>query len=147
MNPRLSYLEESVRGASPVRLVTLLYEQAIEDLRRALAAHACGDIERRTHEIDHAMLVLGHLQATLDKQQGGQVAANLELFYEQIRSGLVQAQCRQSPAELELQISRLRQVRDAWCEVDRSNVQPAIASESAPSPAEREQRPAADWNA
>ena len=81
-----------------MRLVILLYEQAIEDLRRALAAHVRGDIEGRTREIDHAILVLGHLQATLDKNEAGQVAANLERFYQQSVPDLLEAQCKQSAA-------------------------------------------------
>ena len=34
MNPGLSYRETAVAGASPLRLVILMYEQAIQDLRR-----------------------------------------------------------------------------------------------------------------
>ena len=45
MNPSLSYREAAVAGASPLRLVILLYEQGLEDLRRALAAQNRGDIE------------------------------------------------------------------------------------------------------
>jgi flagellar secretion chaperone FliS len=119
MNPRLSYREAAVRGASPVRLVILLYEQAIEDLRRALAAHQHSDIEGRTQQINHAILVLGHLQSTLDKDKGGSVAQNLERFYNQVRSALVDAQYRQSTAALQEQITYLMQVHDAWCEVER----------------------------
>ena len=145
MNPRMSYLEAAVRGASPVRLVILLYEQVIEDLRRAVAEHARGDIEGRTREIDHAMLVLGHLQATLDKEQGGQVATNLERFYEQTRSDLVEAQCKQSAAALEQQISRLMQVRDAWCEVELANA--ASAAVEVHPQKEQDAHHPVDWNA
>jgi flagellar secretion chaperone FliS len=120
MNPRLSYLESAVRGASTVRLVILLYEQAIEDLRLALAAHARGDIEGRTHQINHALVVIAHLQGTLDKKQGGSVAANLDRFYNQLRCGLVEAHCRQSGAALEQQISHLMLLRDAWTRVEHS---------------------------
>lgn len=119
MNPRISYRAAAVQGAGPVRLVVLLYEQAIEDLRQALAAHTGGDIEGRTRQINHAILVLGHLEATLDPAPGRQVAANLERFYRQIRASLIQAQCRQSAQLLEKQIALLIEVRDAWCEVER----------------------------
>jgi flagellin-specific chaperone FliS len=71
MNPRSSYREAAVPSAGRVRLVVLLYEQAIEDLHRALAAHAGKDIEGRTREINHAILVLGHFQGSLDKSRGG----------------------------------------------------------------------------
>jgi len=142
MNPGLSYREAAVAGASPVRLVILMYEQAMEDLRRALAAHAGGDIEGRTREINHALLVIGHLQATLDKDQGGKVAENLARFYDQLRAGLAEAQCRQSAAALEQQISHLMLVHEAWCEVEK-----ALAPAPAPSQNVSERRAPADWNA
>ena len=138
MNPGLSYREAAVAGASPVRLVILLYEQGMEDLRRAIVAHTRGDIEGRTREINHAVLVLGHLEVTLDPEQGGRVAANLALFYQHLRADLVQAQCQQSIAAIEQCISQLGQVHEAWCEVER-----ATASQTA------QQNPPenSEWNA
>ncbi len=119
MNPGLAYREAAVQGASPVRLVILLYEQAVEDLRRALACHARGEVENRTRQINHAILVIGHLQATLDRERGGKVAENLSRFYDLVRSNLVEAQCKQSAAAIEQQISQLIRVRDAWCTVEK----------------------------
>ncbi len=124
MNPGLSYRESAVAGASPVRLVILWYEQAMENLRRAIAAQARGDIEGRTREINHAILVVAHLQATLDAEQGGRVAANLALFYQHLRAELVDAQCKQSVAIIEQAISHLARVHEAWCEVERSSAPP-----------------------
>ncbi|HTZ81688.1 MAG TPA: flagellar export chaperone FliS [Candidatus Acidoferrales bacterium] len=119
MNPGLSYREAAVAGASPVRLVILLYEQVIEDLRRAVHAQGQKDIEARTRDINHAILVLGHLEASIDKDQGGRVAANLARFYQQVKAGLVEAQFQQSESAIEEQISYLMQVHEAWCEVER----------------------------
>jgi len=131
MDARLSYREAAVEGASPVRLVALLYEQAIEDVKRARAAIDRGDVEARTRAINHAVVVIGYLQSSLDKEQGGRVAANLERFYNQLRASLVEAQFTQSAATLELQIAHLVEVHAAWCEVehdvDRVNA-PAMAS-------------------
>jgi len=120
MNPRFSYREAAVQGSSPVRLVVLLYEQLIQDLRRALVALENNDITARTREINHAIVVLGYLQGTLDKERGGAVALNLERFYNQTRTGLLEAHCQQSPTLLERQIKLLMQVRQAWCEVERA---------------------------
>jgi flagellar protein FliS len=146
MNAQLSYREAAVQGASPVRLVILLYEQAVEDLRRALAALRENDIEGRTRHINHALLVLGHLEATLDKKQGGPVALDLQRFYAQLRVGLMEAQGRQSAALLEDQISHLMQVLGAWCEVERRHAAPAgTGSVSEPQP---ERSPgSSEWNA
>jgi flagellar secretion chaperone FliS len=142
MNPGLSYRESAVAGSSPVRLVILLYEQAIEDLRRAVAAQARGDIEGRTREINHALLVIGHLQATLDEGQGGQVAQNLQRFYEQLRAGLIDAQFRQSVAAVEQQVAHLTIVHDAWCEIERAMTPAPAESENG-----SERRLRADWRA
>jgi flagellar secretion chaperone FliS len=142
-NAGLAYREAAVAGASPVRLVVLLYEQAMENLRRALAAHMRQDIEGRTREINHALLVIGHLQATLDKEQGGKVAENLTRFYEQLRAGLVEAQCKQSAEVLERQISHLMQVYEAWCAVEKSLAPPPPAA-TAQSHGES---PSSEWNA
>jgi flagellar secretion chaperone FliS len=147
MNARLSYREAAVEGASPLRLVILLYEQAFEDLRRALDAHRRGDIEGRTGHINHAILVIGHLQASLDKEQGGRVALNLERFYDQLRRGLVEAQFKQSAAGLEQQISHLMQVHEAWCELERASAAPAITPGPVQPQEEPEQRSSAEWNA
>jgi flagellar secretion chaperone FliS len=120
MNATLSYRESETGGASPVRLVILLYEQAVADLRRALVALGRGDVEARTREVNHALLIIGHLQGSLDRQQGGRVAGDLARFYNQLRTGLVDAQCTQSPAALELQIERLMRVHSAWCRAEQS---------------------------
>jgi len=138
MNPGLTYREAAVVGASPVGLVVLLYEQVIEDLRRALTAQKNGAIEARTREINHAILVLGHLEATLNQEQGGRVAENLQHFYRQLRAGLTEAQAQQSASLLEKQISLLMQVRDGWLEVERQ-LRPTAAPTGAQS--------STDWSA
>jgi flagellar protein FliS len=140
MDPGLWYRRSAVAGASPVRLVILLYDQVIEDLRRALAAHERAQIEERTRQLNHAVLVIAHLEATLDKTAGGQVTANLERFYRQLRAGLIEAQASQSSAKIAQQISLLVLVRQAWDEVERR-----IASAEASS--QNEPRTLAEWKA
>lgn len=134
-----------------MRLVILLYEQAVEDLRRAVAAHRRKDVETRTREIKHALVVIGHLQSSLDKNRGGRVAENLECFYSQLRLGLVEAQSRQSTALLEKQIALLIKVREAWCDVERMQIeqeQPKLAMEATlRTPAENDPSSSAEWNA
>lgn len=127
-------------------LVVLLYEQAIEDIRRALAAQASRNIEGRTREINHALLVLGHLEATLDEDRGGAVAINLKRFYRQVRAALVEAQCRQSADVMERQIAFLIEMREAWCEVERAERPPAMAKPNEPR-TDSEPHSFAEWNA
>jgi len=115
-----SYREAAVRGATPVELVIRLYEQTIEDLRQAIKALEQNDVERRSNKINHAILVLGHLQSQLEFQNGGQVARDLENFYNVVRTNLVQAHVSASRQLLAQQITDLLNVREAWIEVQRA---------------------------
>ena len=119
-NPRTAYRENDVRGATAVRLVVLLYEQLVQDLRQALQAIEQNDIEVRTKRINHAILVIGHLQSPLDFANGGKVAQDLDHFYNALRQNLVQVQFHPSQAELSQQITDLLAVREAWTDVERA---------------------------
>jgi len=129
-NARTTYRENAIRGASPVRLVVLLYEQLIQDVTQAAQALEQNNVELRTSRINHAILVLGHLQSGLNFTAGGKVAQNLQNFYEALRSNLVRAQFQQSKELLAQQITDLLSVREAWIEVDKAeNPAPALPAD------------------
>jgi len=132
---RTLYRENAARGASPVRQVVLLYEQIVEDLRRARKAIEENHIEGRTNAINHAITVIAHLQSKLNREAGGEVARNLEHFYNMVRRRLLEAQMRASKEVLDEQIPLLLELRDAWAEVDRSE---AVRSDPAPAPSKPE---------
>lgn len=132
MDARTSYREAAVRGASPVRLVICLYEQAIEDLRRSVLALERRDFEARTRGINHALTVIGQLQGSLDRVRGGEVARNLDRFYNQVRKGLIDAQQKQSARILEQQILQLVTVYEAWLEVERTATSSVPSSDPPP---------------
>jgi flagellar secretion chaperone FliS len=119
MNIRDSYREGTVRGANPVQLVIRLYEQLIEDLRQAEIATEQIKIEERTKRIKHAILVVGHLQSPLDFENGGQVANDLDQFYDRLRQSMIQVQFYPSKPGVRQLITDVLAVREAWIEVDR----------------------------
>ena len=120
MNIQQSYREASVRGANPVRLVVLLYEQMIEDLRQVALAIDENNIQRRTDRIRHAILVLGHLQSSLDFSRGGQVARDLDNFYNTLRQSLVAVQFRPTKRGVAQLITDLLALRAAWIKVEET---------------------------
>jgi flagellar protein FliS len=147
MDARSTYRETATRGASPVRLVICLYEQAIEDLRKAVIAQEKGDIEARTRGINHALMVVAQLQGSLDMLRGGDVAKNLARFYSVVRAGLLDAQVQQSTRILAGQIAQLATVHEAWLEVERiatlaNFTEPAPSAPVNNSPSSRQ-----GWNA
>jgi flagellar secretion chaperone FliS len=147
MDAHQAYRESAARGASAVGQVVLLYEQMVEDLRRALRAIDENQIEDRTNAINHAMVVVSHLQSSLNFELGGQVAPNLERFYIMLRGQLLAAQFQASKEILNEQIGLLLDLRDAWIEVDHATAAPpASATESAPEMPGEGPRPAGEWN-
>lgn len=148
IDARTLYRESVVRGATPVRLVVMLYEQIVEDLRRAVAAIQDNRVDDRTNAINHAMLIVGHLQSTLDLEAGGKVARNLDRFYNLLRPKLLEAQFRASKEILEEQISLVLNLRDAWTKVDEqegARSAPTVASPSESAGPSLDQHQRADW--
>jgi len=120
MTTQQSYREAAVRGASPVQLVVRLYEQMIEDLRQAAIAIEQNGIERRTKRINHAILVVGHLQSSLEFSRGDKVSQDLNHFYDVLRQSLVRVQFHPSKRAVAQLIRDLLTVREAWIEVERA---------------------------
>lgn len=120
MNARTEYLENSARGASPLGLIVKLYEQIVEDLRLAIAALDANQIDKRTNAINHAILILEQLQGRLNHESGGEVARNLERFYNVIRDKLLQAQVLQSKSQIADVMAAVLEVRDAWQQAERA---------------------------
>ena len=119
VDARQIYQDAAVRGATPIELVILLYDSAIEDMRRAMTAMQGRDIEARAREMAHALMVLQQLQGTLDFERGGSAARQFEQFYNLVRAKLLEAQMRGSTALLQQQIRYMSEVRDCWSQARR----------------------------
>jgi len=115
---RKDYLQAAVAGASPVGLVVLLYERLITDLTRAVAAMEKGDLETGVAQINHAFLILGQLEGSLDSGQAPEAASTQALFYSVARAKILEAHIKASPKMLEEQIVLFNDVRAAWEQVD-----------------------------
>ncbi len=131
MNIQQSYREAAVRGASSVALVVRLYEQAIEDMRQVVIAIGQNDIQRRSDRIKHALLVIGHLQSSLDFVNGGKVAKDLENFYNVLRQNVIQVQFRPARRAVTQVITDLLAVRQAWIKVEQDQ-NPSSSMATAP---------------
>ena len=137
MNPETigqTYRQLGSQGANPLKIVVMLYDVLLDDLRRAIEAlHAC-DIEKRTGEIQHALRVLEQLQGSLDMERGGEPANNLEHLYSAVRAKLLEAHWKSSEELLCRQIDLLRPVREAWEEarIQQLNLEPRRTDQFAP---------------
>lgn len=118
-DPVRAYRESSVRGASPVGLIVILYDEIMRSLRKANRAIQERNIEERTREVNHALEVIGYLQITLNFEAGGEVAKKLSHFYNLSRTKILEANVREDSPILEQLVSDFSQVASAWQQLDR----------------------------
>lgn len=112
------YQRHRARGASPVGLVVLLYDAAIESLRRARLAAENGRIEERVATSNHVVLVINELARSLDHKRGGEIARNLDQFYTVARARLMEANVHSDPGIFEELSGMFCSLREAWQQVE-----------------------------
>lgn len=111
-----SYLENEVMGADPVKLVTLLYQGAIEATVGARDSLRSGDIAGRSKMISKATLILNELALNLDHAKGGEFSRMLAELYDYMIRRLNEANFEQTEAPLKEVEGLLGTVLDAWKE-------------------------------
>ncbi len=118
MNPHANrlrqYEDTAVQTSSPEKLVVMLYEGALKFLRQAVAGTQARDIEQKRHGVDRALAVIQHLQSTLDREKGGDIAAELDRLYVYITSRIVEGSAQLQVAPLEEAIKLLTTLLSGW---------------------------------
>ena len=112
-----AYQQSSARGATPVGQVVALYDTILRDFYRAQAAMEARNIEARTFELNHAIIVIGELQNVLNFERGGEAAMRLKSFYEVARTMILEVSVSPSDEGLKRLIDIFLPVRQAWKQV------------------------------
>ena len=123
-NASLHYQTQQILTASPAMLVFMLYDKAITSLREAVKAIEDNEIETRWRANGRAMEIIAHLQLTLDKEKGGEVAANLDRLYGYMLSRLPKVDIRNDAMAAREVVGLLEPLRDSWRELARQGDQP-----------------------
>lgn len=118
-NPYAQYRQTSIETATPTRLVVMLYDGALRFLNQAQPAMRAKNYEAQSRFINKAQAIIAHLRATLDLNAGGEVAETLSAFYVYAFDTLTLANIHDDLDRLANVIQGLREMRDAWIEVDR----------------------------
>ena len=77
------------------------------------------DYEKKGMFIGKAQSIVSHLLNTLDHKAGGAVAESLATVYTRMNNALTEANFQDNAAKVEEVIHALRELREAWVEVDR----------------------------
>ena len=103
-------------AATKGQLIVILYDGARRFLRQAAVAMRAGDVERGHNTLRRAELIIGHLDATLDFEQG-LVAERLHAIYMFSLEHLASSRYTQDAGKLEEVSELLGELRQAWAQI------------------------------
>jgi flagellar secretion chaperone FliS len=116
-----AYLESRILSATPLGLVSLLYQGCVLAVRDARHHLAAGQIAERSQAINRACEILMELNSALDHKRGGEISQRLAQLYAYMQTRLLQANMEQSEAPLAEVLGLLGTLAEAW-----EGVQPAV---------------------
>lgn len=108
------YQQKQIQTQSPENLVTLLYDGAIRFITQAIRAIEQNDFEQTNYYLGRAEDIFTELMVTLDREAGGEIAANLYELYDFMYRWLVQANVKKDPAMMHQVEILIRELRDTW---------------------------------
>ncbi len=111
-------LETSVNQASPHQLIVLLFEGALNAIRLAELFIEKGNIAGKGQAISKAINIIDNgLKSSLDLEQGGEIAENLDQLYQYISQQLVLANLHNDKDKLQVCFNLLDNIAQAWREI------------------------------
>jgi flagellar secretion chaperone FliS len=123
---RSQYIREAVLSATPVRLLTMLYDRLLLDLSRAEAAQDQQNWASASEQLLHAQAILSELSSSL-KVELWDGAKGLSALYTYVSTALIAANTRRDIARTREGIALLEPLRMAWHEAAER-----LAAESIP---------------
>jgi flagellar protein FliS len=112
---RSQYNNDAILSASPVRLLTMLYDRLLLDLNRAELAHSQYDWPVVSSNLLHAQAIISELRSSLKVElwDGGD---KLLALYNYCNGLLITANVRRDAAGIREAVELLEPLRQAWHE-------------------------------
>jgi flagellar protein FliS len=116
---RLRYNREAVLSATPVRLLTMLYDRLMLDLGRAEAAQFAANWAVASENLLHAQAIVSELSGSLKVElwDGGE---GLLALYTYVSNSLVNGNIHRDVERTRESIALLEPLRQAWHEAAQS---------------------------
>ncbi len=125
---RRQQAEFDVESASPVQLVTMLYDKAASLLRQSVLYIARDNMKAKGEALNRVVEIFCELQAVLNREEGGVVAQNLDAMYEFMIRSVTLANLNNDPQPLEGVLRVLDELREGWKELEQMTNNGEVAS-------------------
>lgn len=107
-------IETGVASADPHLLIMMLFEGAITSIAVSRREMKLGHIATKGKAISKAIGIIEALNASLNKDAGGEIAVNLKALYEYMCKRLIDANLKNKPEALEEVGRLLSEIMRAW---------------------------------
>lgn len=107
----------AIMDATSHQLTALLFKAVLDKLAIAEGAISRGDVPLRCDAISKAINIVMELKSTLDLENGGQIAGELDRLYEFSISGLLDANLQDSVEKIRSVRAVMSEVNEAWIQI------------------------------
>jgi flagellar protein FliS len=116
-----AYKKASVNTLDQNKLIIMLYDGAIKNSNFAVEYMKSGEIEKVHNCLIKAKNIVTELMATLNMEQGGDIAKNLQSLYSYMFSKLIEANMEKKIEPIIVVIDLLKELRAAWVQINKKN--------------------------
>ena len=116
-NYQNAYKKASVNTLDQNKLIIMLYDGAIKNANFAVQYMESGEIEKVHESLIKTKNIVTELLATLNMEQGGEIAKNLKSLYSYMFSQLIEANMEKKSEPVLTVIDLLKELRGAWVQI------------------------------
>ena len=121
-DPRKAYRDThattSVSGASPHKLIALLFDACQESLATAKGAMMRGEVREKANAIKKAIDIVVRLQAALDFDRGGVIATRLDDLYTFCTNRLAMANAMNDVGMIDEVYKVVAELKLGWSQIE-----------------------------
>src|SRR5689334_18677240 len=123
------YLESRILSAQPAELIELLYQIAIQSLKKAIDHLKSGDAMARAGEVTRAQEAVNELMAALDHSVGASFTQTLAALYAYVQQEILKGHAGPSEEAFRRAMGILATLEEGWkaVRVETSQADPAAA--------------------
>ena len=110
-------VETGVTGASPHRLIQMMFEGFLDRVAAAKGAIERGDQTVKAAQVNKAMSIIAGLRECLNEEKGGELADNLNELYRYVERRLFEASRDNSVEGLDEATELVSQIKEAWDQI------------------------------
>lgn len=118
------YRQVGVQGgladATPHRLVQMLMEGALDRISTAKGCMERKEYKEKGRFISSARAIIDGLRSSLDFEQGGEIAQNLDALYDYMNRRLLEGNVSNDTAALDEVVQLMLQIKGAWDAIPES---------------------------